>query len=131
MTTRRSCVKVLFSTLVCPSIWGWKVVENNGLVPNFLDNTFQKYIRSWTSLSEIMLLGTSWSRTISLKNKSTMLVVSSILWHRTKCVSSLKTYQKLVSCIKISSRRSCFTQKKVFPLVSHSFGSYGTKTNSK
>ena len=32
-----------------------------------------------------MLLGTPWSRTISLKNKSVMLVASSVLWHGIKC----------------------------------------------
>ena len=32
-----------------------------------------------------MLLGTPWNHTISLKNKSTMLVASSILWHGIKC----------------------------------------------
>ena len=42
MTARRSCVKVLLTTSVCPSVWGWQVVENNSLVPNFPHHTFQK-----------------------------------------------------------------------------------------
>jgi len=42
MTACRSCVKVLLTTSVCPSVWGWQVVENNILVPNLLHNTFQK-----------------------------------------------------------------------------------------
>lgn len=26
--------EVLLTTLICPSVWGWQVVENNNLVPN-------------------------------------------------------------------------------------------------
>jgi hypothetical protein len=45
-----------------------------------------------------MLLGTSWSSTISPKNKSAMLVASSILWHRIKCIfENLSTTTKIES----------------------------------
>jgi hypothetical protein len=52
-----------------------------------------------TSLSETILLGTPWSHTISLKNKLAMLVVSSVLWHRMKCVIllNLSTITKIES----------------------------------
>ena len=36
--------KVLLTTSVCPSIWGWHVVENNNFVPNLSHNTFQKWL---------------------------------------------------------------------------------------
>ena len=41
MIAHRSCVKVLLTTSVCPSIWGWQVVENNSLIPNLPYKTFQ------------------------------------------------------------------------------------------
>jgi len=61
--------KVLFMTSVCPSVWGWEVVENSSLVPNFPHKVLQNGLRNLESLSLTMLLGNPWSFTTSLKKK--------------------------------------------------------------
>jgi len=127
MTARRSCVKVLLSTSVCPSVWGWQVVENNSFVPNLPHNTFQKYLRNLTSLLDTMLRDPMKPYYL-LKNKSIMLVASSVLWHGIKCAifENLSTTTKIESLpcldlgkpkmksIEMSNHGSLGTGKRIY-----------------
>ena len=60
-------------------------MKKKSLIHNLPHNAFQKWLRNWAYLSETILLRTSWSRTTSLKNKLTIWVASSDLWHEMKC----------------------------------------------
>jgi hypothetical protein len=42
ITARNSIESVRFTTLVCPSLCGWHVVENSSLVPSSAQGVFQK-----------------------------------------------------------------------------------------
>jgi len=70
-----------------------------------------------------MLLGTRWSRTISIKNKSAMLVASSVLWHGMKCAifENLSTTTKMESLPRFDLGKP---KTKSIKMSTH--GSFGT-----
>jgi len=70
-----------------------------------------------------MLLGTPWNHTISLKNKSTMLVASSILWYGIKCAffENLSTTTNIVSLPRFN-----LCKPKTKSIEMSTYGSLGT-----
>jgi len=70
-----------------------------------------------------MVLGTPWSHGISLKNKSAMLVASSILWHRMKYA----IFENLSTTTKMESLPHFDLGKpKTKSIEMSTYGSFGT-----
>ena len=90
MRVHNTCVIEQVALSVAPSVCGWNAVDIRSFVPNSRCSSFQNLEVNFVSRSDMMDLGTPWSRTISFRNsQATSLAVTHVVVS-IRCTSEVK-----------------------------------------